>query len=56
MRGIMHKIFAKSVSIRINPFLRQHVHASQYGFVGGRPIHYNILAMELGIEYAQATK
>ena len=53
MMGILYKIFAKALSVRLNPFLRASVHTSQSGFVGGRSIYDNILAVQLGIEYAQ---
>ena len=53
MMGIIYKIMTKAIAIRINPLLRQTVHSSQSGFIGGRSIYDNILAVQLGIEYAQ---
>ena len=56
MMGILYKILAKAIAIRLNPLLRQAVHSSQSGFIGGRSIYDNILTVQLGIEYAQRTK
>lgn len=55
MMGIIYKILAKAVALRLAPFLRKFLHASQSGFVGGRSIYDNILAVQLGIEHAQNT-
>ena len=44
---------AKAIAIRIRPILRQTVHSSQSGFIGGRSIYDNILAVQVGIEYAK---
>lgn len=56
MLGILYKILAKAVALRINPYLRKYIHASQSGFIGGRSILDNILTVQLGIEYAQCSK
>ena len=53
MMGIVYKIMTKAIAIRIHPLLRQSVHSSQSGFIGGRSIYDNILAVQLGIECAQ---
>ena len=56
MMGILYKILAKAVAIRMSPLLRQTVHSSQSGFIGGRSIYDNILAVQLGVEYAKRSK
>ena len=53
MMGIIYKIMAKAIAIRISPILRQTIHSSQSGFIGGRSIYDNILTVQLGIEYAR---
>ena len=53
MMGILYKIMAKAVAIRLNPLLCSHVHTSQSGCIGGRSIYDNILTVQLGIEYAE---
>ena len=53
MMGIIYKIMAKAIAIRISPILTQVVHSSQSGFIGGRSIYDNILTVQLGIEYAR---
>lgn len=44
MLSLIYKKFANTLAIRINPFLRNQVHARQFGFIGGRSILDNILA------------
>ena len=56
MLGILYKIMAKSIALRIGPFLRKYIHTSQSGFIGGRSILDNILTVQIGIEHAQASK
>ena len=53
MMGVIYKLLAKAIAIRIAPILRQTVHSSQSGFIGGRSIYDNILAVQLDIEYAK---
>lgn len=56
MMGIIYKIMAKAIAIRVSPLLRNTVHSSQSGFIGGRSIYDNILAVQLGVEYARRSK
>ncbi|MCO5596748.1 hypothetical protein L7F22_050817 [Adiantum nelumboides] len=51
--GIMYKIMAKAIAMRISPFLRKHIHPLQTGFIGRRSIMDNILIVQMGIEAAQ---
>ena len=53
MIGIIYKILAKAIAIRLSPILRQTMHSSQSGFIGGRSIYDNIIAVQLGVEYAK---
>lgn len=55
MLNAIYKIFAKAIALRLDPFLRAHVHINQHGLIGGRSILDNILTVQLGIEYAQST-
>ena len=56
MLGILYKIMAKAISIQLSSHLGQHVHTSQFGFVGGKSTYDNILSVQLAIEYDQAPK
>ncbi|MCO5597039.1 hypothetical protein L7F22_051113 [Adiantum nelumboides] len=53
MMGILYKILAKTIAIRITPELRKH--SAQTGFIG-RSILNNILTVQLGIEHAINSK
>lgn len=44
---------AKAIAIRLNPHLRKHIHASQSDCIWGISLYNNILAMQLGIDYAK---
>ena len=52
MMGILYKILAKAIAIRLSPLLRKHVHSSQSGFIGGVYFWY-ILIVQVGMEYAE---
>lgn len=56
MLGIVYKILAKAIALRISPTLRSNIHPSQTGFIGGRSILDNILTVQLGIEHAKQSK
>lgn len=56
MLGILYKIMAKAIALRIGPILRKSIHTIQSGFIGGRSILDNILTVQMGIEHAQASK
>lgn len=56
MMGVLYKLLAKSVALKISPHLRKHIHKNQAGFIGGRSILENILSVKLGIELAQKTQ
>ncbi|MCO5586928.1 hypothetical protein L7F22_040872 [Adiantum nelumboides] len=51
--GLLYKLLAKAIALRISPFLRKHVHAAQSGFIAGRSIFDNILTKMLRVEAAQ---
>ncbi|MCO5573527.1 hypothetical protein L7F22_027298 [Adiantum nelumboides] len=54
MMGILYKLLAKTIAIRITPELRKH--SAQTGFISGRSIFNNILTVQLGIEHAVNSK
>ncbi|MCO5554134.1 hypothetical protein L7F22_007660 [Adiantum nelumboides] len=54
--GILHKILAKTIAIRITPKLRKHIHPTQTGFISGRSIFNNILTVQMGIEHVINSK
>ncbi|MCO5581369.1 hypothetical protein L7F22_035251 [Adiantum nelumboides] len=51
--GIIYKILAKAVAMRLSPLLRNFIHKAQSSFISGRSIFHNILLVQLGIEHAQ---
>ncbi|MCO5574026.1 hypothetical protein L7F22_027804 [Adiantum nelumboides] len=55
MMGILYRILAKTIAIRITPELRKCIHPAQNGFIAGRSILDNILTMQIGIEHALVT-
>ncbi|MCO5579926.1 hypothetical protein L7F22_033793 [Adiantum nelumboides] len=55
MMGILYKILAKTIAIRITPELRKCIHPAQTGFIAGRSILDNILTVQIGIEHALVT-
>ena len=56
MMGIIYKSMAKAIAIRMSPILRQTVHSNQLGLIGSRYFYDNILAVQLGVEYARRSK
>lgn len=55
MMGVLYKVLAKTIALRIAPLLRKSVHKNQSGFIGGRSILDNVLSVQLGVELAQKT-
>lgn len=55
MMGMLYRILAKAIASRLSLLLRT-IHTSQSGFIGGRSIYDNILAVQLGIEHAQTSQ
>lgn len=50
---VAYKIIAKTMSFRLQPLMRKLVHEEQAGFIKGRYIMDNVLAVWAGLEYAQ---
>ncbi|MCO5551870.1 hypothetical protein L7F22_005376 [Adiantum nelumboides] len=55
MMGILYKIPAKIIAIRITLELRKCMHPAQISFIVGRSILDNILTVQIGIEHALVT-
>ncbi|MCO5562643.1 hypothetical protein L7F22_016271 [Adiantum nelumboides] len=53
MMGIIYKILANTVAMRLSPLLRNFIHKAQSGFISGRSIFHNILSVQLDKEHAQ---
>ncbi|MCO5605364.1 hypothetical protein L7F22_059547 [Adiantum nelumboides] len=56
MMGMLYKILAKIIAIRITPEFRKFILPTQIGFIAGRSIFDNILIVQIDIGHALATQ
>ena len=56
MMTVIYKLMAKMIAIRMMPSLSDIVSPHRHGFIKGRSVYDNILAIMVGMEYAQFEK